>query len=42
MSIHRGWVGHQALIGMGSQGRRARATWMASMGRMPWLRLVTR
>jgi hypothetical protein len=32
----------QALTGAGSQGFPVRAAWMASMGRMPWLRLVTR
>jgi hypothetical protein len=35
----RGW--RQVLTGVGSQGRPVRAAWMASMGRMPWLRLVT-
>ena len=33
---------YQALTGAGSQGWPVRAAWMASMGRMPWLRLVTR
>ena len=40
VSIHGGC--RQAVTGAGSQGFPVRAAWMASMGRMPWLRLVAR
>jgi hypothetical protein len=36
----RDW--RQALTGIGSQGRAVRAAWMASMGWMPWSRMLTR
>ncbi|GIH73454.1 hypothetical protein Mth01_57070 [Sphaerimonospora thailandensis] len=40
--VHSGAEWSQAAIGVGSQGRPARAAWIASMARMPWPLAVTR
>jgi hypothetical protein len=40
--VHSGGLGQALMAGEGSHGRPVSAAWMASMGRMPWLRLVAR